>query len=70
MEIVLAIFLIIGAIIFGGWVIRTMLISSCPTCEGDYTPFPVIPGLRWWCPNCETTYKTSELRRNTGDTKE
>lgn len=65
MEILVALVVIVAAVLFVVWCANAMLGHACPTCyENDgerEIVIPVIPGVRWWCPNCSNSFKTEDL---------
>ena len=65
MTVVIIMVILIGcAIAFFLWMMNKCLTSSCPSCKAegnDGMPLPVIPGLLWWCPNCNEMVRQSDL---------
>lgn len=65
MLIALIVFLVLLAVLFFFWVMRSMIHAACPQCleEGDEEMvIPLIPGFRWFCPACGGAYRNSEVR--------
>lgn len=57
--------MVAAAVAFVIWMIHMCLTTACPVCrenEGaDEMAIPIIPGVRWWCPACNSTIKQGEL---------
>lgn len=64
----IAIVLVLAAIAFAFWLVRTMLERRCPVCAGrgeEGMLIPVIPGLRWWCLACGEVFTPEEVHAGT-----
>lgn len=62
--ILVAAFLILCAVLFFIWVIRSMLQAACPDClqNGEQEMvIPLLPGFRWFCPACGGAFRNEEV---------
>lgn len=61
----LVIFLLVLAVVFFLWLIRSMMSASCPDCMKENGTeeiiIPIIPGFRWFCPRCQGVFPHSEI---------
>ena len=61
---VIAALLVLGAVLFFVWVIRSMLRAACPVClenEDEEMVIPLLPGFRWFCPACGGAFRNEEV---------
>jgi hypothetical protein len=73
LTIIFALVLLVAAALFFVWVMNSMLDSACPKCQEDGREelvVPIIPGFRWFCPTCSSTFVSSEVRGLRSDSSE
>jgi hypothetical protein len=63
MEIIIFLCLLLVAILFFFWIMRSMISAACPHClenGREEMVIPILPGFRWFCPTCSGVCKYKE----------